>query len=244
MNSYCLTDVGLQRNINQDFVYASDQPVGNLPNLYIVADGMGGHAAGDYASRCAVETMVDFIQGSSSEGPVFLLGKSIHEANRKILEKASKDRSMEGMGTTVVAACVVDGILYVANVGDSRLYLLDDGIMQVTRDHSLVEEMVRAGQLARAKARTHPEKNVITRAVGVGSSVAADFFDIPLRKGETFLMCSDGLSNMVEDSEMLRIVRRSGSLEEAARTLIDTANRNGGSDNISAVLGTPDEDGE
>lgn len=244
MRSYCLTDIGTVRKMNQDFVYASDQPVGILPNLYIVADGMGGHAAGDYASRCAVETMVDYIENASSGGPVTLLGSALAQANRKVMEKALSDRSMEGMGTTLVAAVVQNDCLYVANVGDSRLYLIDDRLEQITRDHSLVEEMVRAGELRREDARLHPDKNVITRAVGVKNTVAVDFFDVALNKGDRFLICSDGLTNMVPEDVIFRIVREKGSLEAAAKELVDEANRSGGSDNISVILAAPDVSGD
>ena len=244
MRSYCLTDIGTVRKMNQDFVYASDQPVGILPNLYIVADGMGGHAAGDYASRCAVETMVDYIENASSGGPVTLLGNALAEANRRVMEKSLSDRSMEGMGTTLVAAVVQNDCLYVANVGDSRLYLIDDRLEQVTRDHSLVEEMVRAGELRREDARLHPDKNVITRAVGVKNSVAIDFFDVALNRGDRFLICSDGLTNMVPEDMLFRIVKEKGSLEAAAKELVDEANRSGGNDNISVILAAPDVSGD
>ncbi|MCR5162318.1 MAG: Stp1/IreP family PP2C-type Ser/Thr phosphatase [Lachnospiraceae bacterium] len=244
MRSYCLTDIGTVRKMNQDFVYASDQPVGILPNLYIVADGMGGHAAGDYASRCAVETMVDYIENASSGGPVTLLGNALAEANRRVMEKSLSDRSMEGMGTTLVAAVVQNDCLYVANVGDSRLYLIDDRLEQVTRDHSLVEEMVRAGELRREDARLHPDKNVITRAVGVKNSVAIDFFDVALNRGDRFLICSDGLTNMVPEDTIFRIVKEKGSLEAAAKELVDEANRSGGNDNISVILAAPDVSGD
>ncbi len=236
MESYALTDVGVKRKMNQDFVYASQQPVGSLPNLFIVADGMGGHAAGDYASRCTVETIVDFIQRAEAQKPIPLLNAAIQEANAKVMEKSQSDRSMEGMGTTLVACTVIDNILYVANVGDSRLYLLDDRIEQITVDHSLVQEMVQRGQITRDQARIHPDKNVITRAVGVRGKLRVDFFDVTLNEGDVALLCSDGLSGMVPDSEILRIVRGESTLECAAHALIDAANQNGGSDNISVVL--------
>lgn len=239
MESYCVTDVGKKRSTNQDFVYASDQPVGKLPNLFIVADGMGGHNAGDMASRCTVETMVDYIEGAAEERPIPLLEAAVTEANRRVLEKAQGDKALEGMGTTVVAATVIGDCLYVANVGDSRLYLLDGGIRQITRDHSLVEEMVRAGQIRREEARSHPDKNIITRAVGVKSRVRIDFFDVGLYPGDLFLLCTDGLTNMVEDEEICRLVRKETSLEAAAQSLVDLANRNGGKDNISVVLAKP-----
>ena len=239
MKSYCLTDVGVKRNMNQDFVYASDQPVGNLSNLFIVADGMGWHNAGDLASRYTVETMVDYIEGAEEKRPIPLLEAAVEAANRVVMEKALSDKSLEGMGTTVVVATVQDDCLYVANVGDSRLYVLDDSIHQITRDHSLVEEMVRAGQLNREEARNHPEKNIITRAVGVRNKVRIDFFDVGLYPGDKFLLCTDGLTNMVEDEDIYTLVKKETSLEAAARKLVNVANQNGGRDNISVVLVEP-----
>lgn len=236
MKTYSITDIGKRRSANQDFVYASDQSVGNLSNMLIVADGMGGHNAGDLASRYTVESMVDYIENSPEKRPIPLLSASIHHANELVIEKAKTDRALEGMGTTVVAATMKDGYLYVANVGDSRLYLIDHEIEQITRDHSLVEEMIRVGELARKDARSHPDRNIITRAIGVRAPVKIDFFDVKLEKGDKILLCSDGLTNMVEDDDILRIVQKSGSLKEAAQRLITEANKNGGKDNISVVL--------
>ncbi len=236
MKTYSITDIGKRRTSNQDFIYASDQAVGSLSNLLVVADGMGGHNAGDFASRYTVETMVDYIENAKEKRPIPLLGAAIHQANDFVIEKAKSDKSMEGMGTTVVAATLRDGYLYVANVGDSRLYLIDHEIEQITRDHSLVEEMIRAGELQRKDARSHPDRNIITRAVGVRTPVKIDFFDVKLEKGDKILLCSDGLTNMVEDEDILRIVKKSGSLEEAAKHLVNEANKNGGKDNISVVL--------
>ncbi|MDO4297486.1 MAG: Stp1/IreP family PP2C-type Ser/Thr phosphatase [Lachnospiraceae bacterium] len=236
MNTYCITDVGKRREMNQDYVFASDQPVGNLPNLLVVADGMGGHNAGDLASRYTVETMLDYLEHTKEERPIPLLSGAIHTANDRVAEKASSDRSLQGMGTTVVAATIKDEYLYVANVGDSRLYLIEEGIEQITRDHSLVEEMIRIGELRREDARSHPDRNVITRAVGVHSPVKIDFFDVRLEPGDKILLCSDGLTTMLEDYEILRIVRKSGSLKEAAERLVNEANKNGGKDNISVIL--------
>ena len=243
MRSYALTDVGKKRKLNQDFIYASDERIGNLPNLLIVADGMGGHAAGEYASRYAVEAMVDYITASEETWPVRLLSGAVSAANATVLEQSLVDKSMEGMGTTLVAATLVDGCLYVVNVGDSRLYILDDEIWQVTNDHSLVEEMVRAGELTPEKARIHPDKNVITRAVGTSRKVTADYFDVEMLPSDVILMCSDGLTNMIRDDQILKIVKEAASLEEAVQELVDTANRNGGSDNISVILASPEESG-
>ena len=237
MESYCQTDVGLKRNNNQDFVYASNHNVGTLAGLLIVADGMGGQAAGDLASRLCVETMVDSIQASSKTGAVRVLSEAIRNANTAVTSKASSDPALDGMGTTLVAAVPENGSLIVANVGDSRMYLLDDDrIEQITHDHSLGEEMVRAGKLKREQARNHPKKNIITRAIGEPGDPEIDFFDVALNRGDIALLCSDGLSNMVEDEQIFRIVRNSGSLQEAGGRLVDAANRAGGRDNISVVL--------
>ena len=236
MKTYSITDIGKRRSANQDFVYASDQPVGNLSNMLIVADGMGGHNAGDLASRYTVESMVDYIEKAVERRPIPLLAEAIHHANELVVEKAKSDKALEGMGTTVVAATVQENYLYVANVGDSRLYLIDQEIEQITRDHSLVEEMIRVGELQRKDAKSHPDRNIITRAVGVRTPVKIDFFDIKLEPGDVILLCSDGLTNMVEDEDILRIVKKSSSLKEAAQRLVTEANKNGGKDNISVVL--------
>ena len=236
MKTYSITDIGKRRSANQDFVYASDQPVGNLSNMLIVADGMGGHNAGDLASRYTVESMVDYIEKAVEKRPIPLLAEAIHHANELVVEKAKSDKALEGMGTTVVAATVQENYLYVANVGDSRLYLIDQEIEQITRDHSLVEEMIRVGELQRKDAKSHPDRNIITRAVGVRTPVKIDFFDIKLEPGDVILLCSDGLTNMVEDEDIRRIVKKSSSLKEAAQRLVTEANKNGGKDNISVVL--------
>ena len=226
--------------MNQDFVYASEEPVGNLPNLFVVADGMGGHRAGDFASRYTVEIIQKSIRANRERNPIKIIRMAIETANMKVLEKANSDENLAGMGTTVVVATVVENYIYVANVGDSRLYLIRDEIQQITRDHSLVEEMVRMGEINREQARNHPDKNIITRAVGVRSRVSIDFFDMKLEKDDTVLMCSDGLSNMLEDGEIKEIIRTgSHDLPEIALQLIGRANQNGGRDNIAVVLIEP-----
>ena len=237
METYCQTDVGLKRNSNQDFVYASDQKVGRLPSLLIVADGMGGHAAGDLASRVCVETAVSSIEGSGQTETIPILAEAVQKANRAVLKKAAEKLEYAGMGTTIVAAVIDGNTLYVANVGDSRLYLIDDDrIDQITLDHSLVAEMVRSGRISPEQMRNHPEKNIITRAVGGEENVEVDFFDVGLHKGDVVLLCSDGLTNMVEDEQIFRIVRREKTLRDAGQKLISAANSAGGRDNISVVL--------
>ena len=237
METYCQTDVGLKRNSNQDFVYASDQKVGRLPSLLIVADGMGGHAAGDLASRVCVETAVSSIEGSGQTETIPILAEAVQKANRAVLKKAAEKSEYAGMGTTIVAAVIDGNTLYVANVGDSRLYLIDDDrIDQITLDHSLVAEMVRSGRISPEQMKNHPEKNIITRAVGGEENVEVDFFDVGLHKGDVVLLCSDGLTNMVEDEQIFRIVRREKTLRDAGQKLISAANSAGGRDNISVVL--------
>ncbi len=236
LRSFSVTDIGKKRKLNQDFVYVSETPVGNLPNLFVVADGMGGHNAGDYASKCTVETMVREIRGCFEKNPVRILGKAIRMANDQIRRKAKEDSSLFGMGSTVVAATCLGHYLQVANVGDSRLYIINDEIRQITRDHSLVEEMVRLGSLDRAAARNHPDKNIITRAIGALDTVEIDFFHEELKPGDIVLICSDGLTNMLEDEAIGNILRERLSLEERAVKLIEAANNNGGRDNIAVIL--------
>ena len=239
MNAYAVTDVGLERNINQDYVYCSQTPIGNLPNLFIVADGMGGHKAGDMASRYTVETFVDMVKDSTESDPITIIDDTIKVVNEKVLVKANESEDYEGMGTTLVAATIIGNVLNVANVGDSRLYIIGDELQQITRDHSLVEEMISLGEIERKDARTHEQKNIITRAIGGTQAVLADFFQVDLKSEDRILMCSDGLSNMIEDSDIKRIVKESTTIEQAAQELVSTANHNGGKDNISIIVVEP-----
>lgn len=240
LKTFSVTDIGKKRNINQDYVFTQENPVGNLANLFIVADGMGGHNAGDYASKTTVETIVGSIAEDRETEPVRILGNAIQKANEMVYMKARECPEYEGMGTTVVAASLCNEVLSIANVGDSRLYVISNKeIKQITRDHSYVEEMVRMGSLAKDEARNHPDKNIITRAVGVDERVVPDFFSIKLSQGDTVLMCSDGLTNMVEDEEIRMIVAEARDIVEEAVNLVEAANRNGGKDNISVVLIEP-----
>lgn len=239
LKTFSITDIGKKRKVNQDFVYTRENSIGNLPNVFIVADGMGGHNAGDYASKVTVETMVAEIEKSFEKNPAHIFQKAIGAANECIRQKASEETDMEGMGTTVVAATCVGRLLEVANVGDSRLYIVNRGIRQITRDHSLVAEMVRMGGIAKEEARNHPDKNIITRAVGASDAVEADFFTVELEEGDIVLMCSDGLTNMLEDEEIRMILNGARDLVEKAQELVEAANANGGRDNISVILIEP-----
>lgn len=238
--AFSRTDIGRKRKINQDFVYTTNEPLGNLPNVFIVADGMGGHNAGDYASKVTVETIVAEIEASFERNPIKILGKAIETANRLIYRKAHEDADLEGMGTTVVAATCMGKYMHVVNVGDSRLYIVNDKeIKQITRDHSLVEEMVRMGGIPRAEARNHPDKNIITRAVGVSETVEPEFFAVELSEKDKVLICSDGLTNMLEDEEIRVILNKTGDIEDKAQELVRAANENGGKDNITVVIIEP-----
>lgn len=240
MKTFSMTDVGRRREMNQDYMFTSETAVGKLPNLFVVADGMGGHKAGEYASKFTVDTMVEFIKNTESEEPVAAIRQALKEANRLLLKEAQADDSKAGMGTTVVAATLLDKTLYAANVGDSRLYVLNqDAITQITRDHSLIEEMIRLGEMDKAEAKDHPDKNIITRAVGVATELAIDFFEIEISNGDMILLCTDGLTNMVEDEDIRRIVLSQRDIVERTEKLIETANQNGGRDNITVVLLEP-----
>lgn len=236
MKVFSMTDIGRKRHTNQDYVYTSQKPVGNLPNLFVVADGMGGHKAGDFASKFTVETLSKSIAGSYKTGPEQIITSAIQTANHRLMEAALSDKRLEGMGTTLVVATVIEHTLYFANIGDSRLYVINEQIRQLSKDHSLVEEMVRLGGINEEEAKHHPDKNIITRAIGAKEPVEIDFFEYQLKRGDVILMCTDGLSNMVEDEEIYHIIRGRRDIVEAAEQLIDTANRNGGKDNIGVVL--------
>ena len=236
MRACAITDVGKMRQMNQDSVYVSQEPVGNLPNLFLVADGMGGHQAGDLASRMAVELLLKAICVNDNHDPIIILKECLDEMNAALWRMSQEDPGLAGMGTTLVGAVLTGDTLHIVNVGDSRLYVTDETIHQITRDHSLVEEMVAQGRMERGSLEYQAKKNVITRAIGVSETVIADFYEVVLMPGEQILMCSDGLSNMVTDEEMLTIVRREIPLEERTAALVEAANLSGGRDNITVIL--------
>lgn len=234
------TNIGLKRKLNQDMCFTSDSPLGNLQNLYIVADGMGGHNAGDLASRYTVDVMVENIRLNQKKKPEDILRDAIEAANKYVRKKAAEKEELRGMGTTVVAATFVGKHMLVANVGDSRLYIVGkEEIDQITVDHSLVEEMVQMGGIDRSSARNHPDKNIITRAIGAKDTVLPDFFHRFVEEGELVLLCSDGLTNMVEDDRIKEIMMDEGSVSEKVDSLVTEANNNGGKDNITAIVIDP-----
>ena len=236
MQFYCKSDTGRLRTQNQDTVYGVNTPVGKLPNLLIVADGMGGHKAGDFASRYAVEKIVERIQDSPYENPLLIVADSIRLVNRMIYEKSKDYEEYRGMGTTLTLAYISEEKLHIFQIGDSRLYLIRDGIRQITQDHSYVEEMYRKGLLSRDSEEYHSKKNIITRALGTADFMGPDVFEEKIIPGDVILICSDGLTNMVTDERILEEVSRKTSLERRTDRLIELANQNGGTDNISVIL--------
>ena len=240
MRVYSATDIGQKREINQDYIFVSADPVGNLPNLFVVADGMGGHNAGDFASKHGVTTLVDQVRRDANYNPVKVVRYALEAANTELLNNASDNAGLRGMGTTMVVCTIVGQYAYVANIGDSRLYVAQNKLRQITKDHSLVQEMVRMGEIDAEEARTHPKKNIITRAIGAEKTVEVDFFDLKLEAGCKILMCSDGLSNMVEDARIEEILLdKEHDLTWKGKELIREANQNGGKDNIAVILIEP-----
>jgi serine/threonine protein phosphatase PrpC len=242
-----LTDVGRRREHNEDnmaYVIPKDEQVmAQKGALFIVADGMGGHAAGEVASEIAVDTVSNAYYQDESDDVVGALLRAIKRANTLIMQRAAENMLRNGMGTTCVAAIMRGNMAYVANVGDSRAYLVRHNLVkQVSQDHSWVAEQVRAGLLTGDQARTHAQRNVITRCLGTQNDVDIDVFTEPLEQGDTLVLCSDGLSGMISDDEIRSIVGESAP-QESVYHLVEKANENGGADNITAIVVTVQEVG-
>jgi len=233
----CKTDTGRQRRDNEDNAFAR-APV------FVVADGMGGAQAGEVASRIAIEA---FEQGLPDDGsPEERLATRVREANNQIYERSRAERSRAGMGTTLTAAYVDDAHVAIAHVGDSRAYLFRDGTLQrLTQDHSLVDELVRRGKLTEEQAAEHPQRSIITRALGPEPDVEVDTWTYPARPGDVVLLCSDGLTSMISEERVREVLAANENLDAAADALIHEANEAGGRDNITVVLFRLEEaDGE
>ena len=236
MEAYAKTHTGRVRTNNEDCYFVSEQG----PKLYVVADGMGGHNAGEVASRVAVDAVKNFIynelknEKSKEHIEEILLG-SIRYANAEVYELAKSDEAMDGMGTTLTLLLIEDEMMYFAHVGDSRAYLLKNGTLeQITDDHSLVGELVRAGTITEEQARVHPQKNILTNAVGTGLTVKIDVLHRIIENG-IILLCTDGLTTHVSEEQIVEIMSREDSLETICSALIDKANNEGGQDNITVV---------
>ncbi len=246
IQSAACTDPGRKRESNQDYFLLDPEH-----DLYLLADGMGGHAAGDTAARVAAVAVDDFIheaiESSQMTWPFGFnpnasfesnaLSTSIRIADRQVRRAAQEDESLEGMGTTLVAAWIVEQRLLFSHLGDSRLYLIRSGEMrQLTEDHSVVQEQVRLGRIRRMDAWEHPNRNVVTKALGVGPAADPALAEEALQSNDLLLLCSDGLSDLLRDSEILDLAGASSELEGACRSLVDSANQAGGDDNITVVL--------
>ena len=246
--SAALTHPGMKRELNEDsYVILENEGV------FVVADGMGGHNAGEVASKIAIDTIAEFFKASAEDDdmtwpykldPTLALDANklmvgIKFANKRIFKQSSEDAACSGMGTTVVSILAKDGgeDLYVAHVGDSRCYCFYEGeLVQVSEDHSLVNEYLKAGQITKEQAKNFPHKNVIMRALGMKDNVLVDIQKRQARAGEIYLLCSDGLSDMVPDPEMEKILAEDIPLGEKTKKLVDMANANGGKDNITVIL--------
>lgn len=238
MQIFAKTDKGKVRSINQDAFYINTLSDGAA--LAIVCDGMGGASAGDIASKTAVEIMSQYILNSynsslSSDDIIRLVDNAIESANLEVFTLSKKDEQLSGMGTTAVIAIARNTEAIVCNIGDSRAYLINDDLIQITRDHSVVQSLVEIGKLSPEEARVHPEKNVITRALGVEENVLSDSYCIDINENDKLLLCTDGLSNYVEPDSILRIVN-DNAFDKIPDLLIEKANHGGGRDNITAVV--------
>ncbi len=243
MRASGLTDVGRVREVNQDSFAAID-----LIGLYIVADGMGGHAAGEKASLSAVTTAIeifsayDFEEQRLSGSEVKLniedvIKIALKEANNRIIQASISSIHLQGMGTTEVIAVYYNNSIYMGHVGDSRGYIITPGeIRQLTRDHSVVQDLKDQGLITEEEAKVHPYRNVITRCLGMQADIDVDTFSQPLNVGDRILMCTDGLTNLVSNEEIQQFVMSSDDLESICKKLVDTANERGGHDNITVVL--------
>jgi len=222
-----ITDPGRRRRRNED-AYVIEPP------LFAVADGMGGAQAGEVASRLAAAALKESGAGAGGERRIVSL---IQEANRRVYDRSNEDPNVSGMGTTMTVALVEDGQVAFGHVGDSRAYLIRDGSMeQLTEDHSLVAELMRSGKLSPEEAETHPQRSVITRALGTDPDVDVDTFTIAARAGDLFLLCSDGLTTMVPNESILDLIERHRTdMDKALRALVSAANKGGGEDNITVV---------
>lgn len=236
---YGLSDVGCIRELNEDCYCICGFGDNSERGFCILADGMGGHNAGEVASQNAVkliaEEMNRLLESGEKEIPG-QLSRAVSAANTGVYTMASENPIHRGMGTTVVTAFIDDGTAYVANVGDSRAYAVrDDEIVQITTDHSVVSELVMRGTITKEEARLHPQKNIITRAVGTDKSVRTDIFEYNYSPGDVMIICSDGLSTMLDDNRILEIIKSKKTSEDTVNSLIAAAKDEGGLDNITVI---------
>lgn len=234
------TDIGKARSKNEDSIFVKNSLEGNISNLYIVADGMGGHKAGSIASSFSIKYFCEYIENNcfDNEEILDLLVSAVKYSNEKVYKMSLENSDYSNMGTTFLACTIKENMLYIAHIGDCRLYLIrQKQIAQITTDHTYVMEMVKAGEITYEQARNHPNSNVVTRALGIEEDIIIDGLFCRINDGDIVLLCSDGLSGMVTDNEILQITSDEYmTIEEKVDKLIDTANNNGGRDNISVII--------
>ena len=230
-----VTDIGNVREINEDY---GDYYLGESYKLYVVADGMGGHNAGEVASKMAVDGMINFVKENYKKiSDNEILIEAVAEVNYKIYKHSLEANNLSGMGTTIAAAMITDECIRVVNVGDSVCYGIDkEAIDKITKDHSLVQELLDTGSITVEEARNHPRKNIITRAVGTNMRVEVDQFTIPQNIYDYFVLCTDGLSNEISEEEIFNEIRWSTNLEKTGKRLIEMAKYSGGKDNITVLV--------
>ncbi len=238
MKYFGKTDTGRRRQINQDSFFASDKQVGDFPNLFLVADGVGHGSGGEYASSHTIEVILNYferVRDTYTKGQLF--HSAINIANLDLYNKSRSDSNYYDTGTTLVGGYVENDRLSIVNIGDSRCYKISDTIKQISYDHSYAEELVRAGQLERGTPDYDAKKNSIVRAVGAEPKIKIDYFDLTLKKDDYILFCSDGLTNMLTNQQIMDIVKEEGlDIEQKVNKLIEKANEAGGKDNITVIL--------
>ena len=228
------TNVGNYRKNNEDSYYVNESK-----NLYVLADGMGGHLAGERASKMATEIIgQDFVKDreiKSIDDAIEILSSSIRDANKKIFESSQENEDYRGMGTTLSSGLILGDVLIYSNIGDSRIYRINEEMEQITQDDSFVNYLIEIGEITEEEAKNHPKKNVLTKAMGTTSDIEVIVNTLDIKDKDVFLFCSDGLTNMVSDEEIFKIVKEN-SPEEARDMLLDLALKNGGMDNITFIL--------
>ncbi len=233
MEYVALTDVGMKRQNNEDSYIVN---AANEDKIFIVADGMGGHNAGEIASLEACRITESYVL--EGKGDIdSILREGVIKANRDIYVRAAENASMKGMGTTIDVCVMRDGKLHIAHVGDSRVYIVNENsIRRITKDHSIVGMMLEEGSITEEEARVHPQRNYITRAVGSSVNIEVDIICEEIHSGEWVLMCTDGLTNMIEKSQLHQIITGADNVDDGARELVRRAKENGGDDNITVIL--------
>ena len=246
---YGISDVGRIRKDNEDSYCIKAYDDAHM--LAVVADGMGGHIGGKQASAIAVESITDYFDSNISKIFGYSPRKikqamldSVTDANKRVYDFSKENPELCGMGTTIVVCYISDGKVFAVSAGDSRLYIINDTIKQITRDHSLINELLEMGMISPNQAKNHPKKNIITKAVGSDFSIEPDIYSEKLGEKDTVLLCTDGLTNMIENEMITQIVNSGLELSECANSLVEQAKKNGGNDNITVVIIRQNKGGE